>query len=91
MVMNYSNGGTLPVKTLYIGDMVAGDREAAPEEVAAWEAARAPTYAQLRAAEYPPMADYMDGLVKGDAAQMQAYINACLAVKAKYPKTGSCN
>ena len=45
-----------------------------------------PTYAELRAAEYPPVADYMDGLVKGDQAQMQDYIDACLAVKAKYPK-----
>lgn len=39
-----------------------------------------------RAAEYPPMADYLDGIVKGDQAQVQAYIDACLAVKAKYPK-----
>lgn len=46
----------------------------------------APTYAELRAAEYPPMADYLDGIVKGDQAQVQAYIDACLAVKAKYPK-----
>jgi hypothetical protein len=46
----------------------------------------APTYAELRAAEYPPIADYLDGIVKGDQAQVQAYIDACLAVKAKYPK-----
>jgi len=46
----------------------------------------APTYQQLRAAEYPPYADYLDGIVKGDQAQVQAYIDACLAVKAKYPK-----
>lgn len=39
-----------------------------------------------RAEEYPPMADYLDGIVKGDQAQIQAYIDACLAVKAKYPK-----
>lgn len=39
-----------------------------------------------RAAEYPPMTDYLDGVVKGDQAQIQAYIDACLAVKAKYPK-----
>lgn len=45
-----------------------------------------PTYRELRAAAYPPMADYLDGIVKGDAAQVQAYIDACLAVKAKYPK-----
>lgn len=39
-----------------------------------------------RAAEYPPVTDYVDGIVKGDQTQVQAYINACLAVKAKYPK-----
>ena len=39
-----------------------------------------------RAVAYPPMADYLDGIVKGDTAQVQAYIDACLAVKAKYPK-----
>jgi hypothetical protein len=40
----------------------------------------------LRAEEYPPMADFLDAKVKGDAEQEQTYINACLAVKAKYPK-----
>jgi hypothetical protein len=44
------------------------------------------TYAQKRAAEYPPMSDYLDGVVKGDQAQIDAYVAACLAVKAKYPK-----
>ena len=44
------------------------------------------TYAQKRAAEYPPMADYLDAIVKGDQAQLQLYIENCLAVKAKYPK-----
>jgi hypothetical protein len=43
-------------------------------------------YKAKRAAEYPPMADYIDGVVKGDQAQIDAYIAACLAVKAKYPK-----
>jgi uncharacterized small protein (DUF1192 family) len=43
-------------------------------------------YARDRAAEYPPVTDYLDGIVKGDTAQVQAYIDACLAVKAKYPK-----
>lgn len=45
-----------------------------------------PTYQELRAAEYPPLLDLIDGLVKDDAAQIQAYKDACLAVKAKYPK-----
>jgi hypothetical protein len=43
-------------------------------------------YQRKRAAEYPPMADYLDGVVKGDQAQINAYVAACLAVKAKYPK-----
>lgn len=43
-------------------------------------------YQQQRAVEYPPVTDYLDGVVKGDQAQVQAYIDACLAVKAKYPK-----
>ena len=43
-------------------------------------------YQRSRAAEYPPVTDYLDGIVKGDTAQVQAYIDACLAVKAKYPK-----
>lgn len=43
-------------------------------------------YQRLRAAEYPDFRDYLDGIVKGDQAQVQAYIDACLAVKAKYPK-----
>ena len=43
-------------------------------------------YKAKRAAEYPPMADYLDGIVKCDNAQVQAYIDACNAVKNKYPK-----
>ena len=43
-------------------------------------------YKAKRAAEYPPFTDYLDGIVKGDNAQVQAYIDACNAVKNKYPK-----
>jgi hypothetical protein len=43
-------------------------------------------YQRKRAAEYPSINDYIDGVVKGDQAQVQAYIDACLAVKLKYPK-----
>jgi len=43
-------------------------------------------YKAKRKAEYPPATDYLDGIVKGDQAQVQAYIDACNAVKAKYPK-----
>lgn len=44
------------------------------------------SYKDLRASEYPDFRDYLDGVVKGDQAQIQEYIDACLAVKAKYPK-----
>jgi tRNA A37 N6-isopentenylltransferase MiaA len=43
-------------------------------------------YQRQRAAEYPDFKDYLDGIVKGDQAQIQAYIDACNAVKNKYPK-----
>lgn len=43
-------------------------------------------YKKLRKDEYPDFKDYLDGIVKGDQDQIQAYIDACLAVKAKYPK-----
>jgi len=43
-------------------------------------------YKEKRAAEYPSFTDYLDGIVKGDNAQVQAYIDACNAVKNKYPK-----
>ena len=40
----------------------------------------------LRAEAYPPMSDYLDAKVKGDTAQEQTYLDACAAVKEKYPK-----
>lgn len=43
-------------------------------------------YQRLRKPEYPPVEDYIDGIVKGDQDQVDAYIAACLAVKEKYPK-----
>lgn len=43
-------------------------------------------YQRLREQEYPDFRDYLDGVVKGDQTQIQAYIDACLAIKAKYPK-----
>jgi signal transduction protein with GAF and PtsI domain len=39
-----------------------------------------------RSNEYPNFKDYLDGIVKGDQAQIDKYIADCLAVKAKYPK-----
>jgi hypothetical protein len=43
-------------------------------------------YIAKRQAEYPPITDYIDGVVKGDQEQIDAYIAACQAVKTKYPK-----
>jgi len=43
-------------------------------------------YIAKRASEFPPITDYIDGVVKGDQAQIDKYIADCLAVKAKYPK-----
>jgi hypothetical protein len=43
-------------------------------------------YVAKRQAEYPSFIDYLDGVVKGDQAQIDKYIADCQAVKAKYPK-----
>ena len=43
-------------------------------------------YIAKRQAEYPNVIDYIDGVVKGDQAQINKYIADCQAVKAKYPK-----
>jgi hypothetical protein len=43
-------------------------------------------YIAKRQREYPPYTDYLDGVVKGDQEQIDAYIAACQAVKTKYPK-----
>lgn len=48
--------------------------------------AKSQEYISKRASEYPPITDYLDGIVKGDQAQIDKYIADCQAVKAKYPK-----
>lgn len=63
-----------------------GSVEITDEEAEALRPVYTPTYAELRAAEYPDYRDYLDGVVKGDQAQIDAYIAACQAVKNKYPK-----
>jgi hypothetical protein len=71
-------------------DIKLGEQPTTEQLEAAWTAKlnadAAIAYKAQRAAEYPAAADYLDGIVKGDQAQIQAYIDACLAVKAKYPK-----
>ena len=44
------------------------------------------TYSRLRQAEYPRIEEYIDGIVKGDQSQVDAYFAKCAEVKAKYPK-----
>jgi len=43
-------------------------------------------YQRDRLPEYPPATDYLDGVVKGDQAQIDKYVSDCLAVKEKFPK-----
>ena len=80
------------------GDQYSGltwlskDIEQPTEEALLTEVARlqaeydALEYQRLRTPEYPSITDYIDGVVKGDQAQIDKYIADCLAVKAKYPK-----
>lgn len=80
---------------LYTGDLQPGDRIATPEEVTEYFRDKR-TYSEKRAAEYPPITEYLDAQVKinsGDETliaagqiQQQTYIQACLEVKTKYPK-----
>lgn len=60
--------------------------EVLAEVVRLQEEASRTAYREHRAREYPPMEDYLDAVVKGDQEQIDRYIAACLAVKAKYPK-----
>jgi hypothetical protein len=69
------------------GNPVTIDEAAVAAKAAELEADyEAKQYQRDRAAEYPSVNDYLDGIVKGDQAQIDAYIAACQAVKAKYPK-----
>lgn len=43
-------------------------------------------YEELRVAEYPPVEDYLDAIVKGDSEAEEEYKRRCLEVKAKYSK-----
>ena len=40
---------------------------------------------EARRAAYPPIEEYIDGVVKGDAAQVDAYKAKCLDVKKLFP------
>ena len=62
------------------------DEQIAQELTRLQQQYEADEYKRKRQAEYPSFIDYLDGVVKGDQAQMDKYIADCLAVKAKYPK-----
>ena len=62
------------------------DAEIAAEVIRLQAEYEAKEYARKRQKEYPPVTDYLDGVVKGNQTQIDAYIAACQAVKTKYPK-----
>ena len=64
----------------------ANGNEVAYDKTAVQAYVDAHAYIAKRASEYPPITDYIDGVVKGDQVQIDKYIADCLAVKAKYPK-----
>ena len=64
----------------------ADGNEVAYDKAAVQAYVDAHAYIAKRAAEYPPITDYLDGIVKNDQAQIDKYIADCQAVKAKYPK-----
>jgi hypothetical protein len=64
----------------------ADGNEVAYDQAAVQAYVDAHAYIAKRAAEYPNITDYIDGVVKGDQAQIDKYIADCQAVKAKYPK-----
>jgi hypothetical protein len=64
----------------------ADGNEVAYDKAAVQAYVDAHAYIAKRASEYPPITDYIDGVVKGDQAQIDKYIADCLATKAKYPK-----
>jgi hypothetical protein len=64
----------------------ADGNEVAYDKAAVQAYVDAHAYIAKRASEYPPITDYIDGVVKGDQVQIDKYIADCLAVKAKYPK-----
>lgn len=73
LIVNQANGG--PITSDSNGNPINGTLTPIEQ-----------TYADLRKKAYPPIEDYIDGVVKGDNAQIQQYITDCLAVKARYPK-----
>jgi hypothetical protein len=70
------HNGTTPIPT---NEILAKQQELIAEY-------NANQYQRDRAKEYPDFKEYLDGIVKGDQAQIDKYIADCLAIKTKYPK-----
>lgn len=43
-------------------------------------------YVRQRVLHYPNLGEFVDAWVKGDEAALEEYRQACLAIKAQYPK-----
>jgi hypothetical protein len=88
-IMNYGDIFKLNPTVVTIRGDIAYDKD---ENIVAYDKAAVQAYVDAhayiakRAAEYPPMTDYLDAIVKNDQAQIDKYIADCQAVKAKYPK-----
>jgi len=78
----YSNVAVIDGDTAY--DVEGNEINVDMDQVNAWQDPE--EYKYKRALEYPDFKDYLDGIVKGDQAQIDKYIADCQAVKAKYPK-----
>jgi hypothetical protein len=88
--MNHSTIFKLYPQVAVIRGDVAYDaegNEVAYDKTAVQAYVDAHAYIAKRASEYPNVTEYLDGVVKGDQAQIDKYIADCLAVKARHPKS----
>jgi len=88
--MNHSTIFKLYPQVAVIRGDVAYDAEGnedAYDKTAVQAYVDAHAYIAKRASEYPNVTEYLDGVVKGDQAQIDKYIADCLAVKARHPKS----
>ncbi len=78
-------------KGAYIRDWTSDKTQPSAEEIQIAEDAYhaeydAQEYSRNRKESYPPVTDYLDGIVKGDQTQIDKYISDCIAIKEKFPK-----
>ena len=69
------------------GTEVVLDEDCIAEALAViMKVAAATEYQRLRAVAYPDYREFLDGIVKDDRVQIDAYREKCLEVKARFPK-----